>query len=57
MLFVMLHSFWVLVFFAFVFALLNDMIMLEHIIANGRTIIEICERKWLCSNMRYVLVF
>jgi len=57
MLFVMLHSFLVLVFFAFVFALLNDMIMLEHIIANGRTIIEICERKWLCSNMRYVLVF
>lgn len=58
MLFVMLHSFLVLVFFAFVFALLNDsMIMLEHVIANGRMIIEICDRKCLCSNLRYVLVF
>jgi len=57
-LFVMLHSFLVLVFYAFVFPLLNDcMIMLEHVVANGRMIIEICERKWLCPNLRYVLVF
>jgi len=50
----MLHSSLVLVFFAFVFALLNDgTIMLKHVIANVRMIIDICERKWLCSNTWY----
>jgi hypothetical protein len=57
-LFVMLHSFLVLVFYEFVFALLNDcMIILEHVVVNGRMIIEICERKLMCPNLRYVLVF